>query len=48
MAKPMFHNRRGERVAMPTFTATDAKNEFGRALDTAVEKGAVAITHPAR
>ncbi len=29
---------------MPTFTATEAKNEFGRVLDTAVEKGAVAIT----
>jgi prevent-host-death family protein len=29
---------------MPTFTATQAKNEFGRVLDTAVEKGAVAIT----
>jgi prevent-host-death family protein len=29
---------------MPTFTATDAKNEFGRVLDTAVEKGAVVIT----
>ncbi len=44
MAKAMFYKRRGERVAMPTFTATDAKNEFGRVLDTAVEKGAVAIT----
>jgi len=29
---------------MPTFTATAAKNEFGRVLDIAVEKGAVAIT----
>lgn len=44
MAKMSFHNRRGERVVMPTFTATDAKNEFGRVLDIAVEKGAVAIT----
>jgi antitoxin Phd len=44
MAKPIFYNRRGARVAMPTFTATDAKNEFGRVLDTAVETGAVAIT----
>ena len=44
MAKTSFHNRRGERVVMPTFTATDAKNEFGRVLDIAVEKGAVAIT----
>lgn len=44
MAKSWFHNHRGERVAMPTFSATDAKNEFGRVLDTAMEKGAVAIT----
>src|SRR5258706_13660791 len=44
MAKQWFHNRRGERVAMPTFTATAAKNQFGRVLDTAVEQGAVAIT----
>jgi antitoxin Phd len=44
MAKSMFHNRRGERVVMPTFTATEAKNEFGRVLDAAVEKGAVTIT----
>ena len=44
MAKPLFHHRSGERVAMPTFTATVAKNEFGHVLDTAVEKGAVAIT----
>ncbi len=29
---------------MPTFTATDAKNEFGHLLDTAVEQGAVAIS----
>jgi antitoxin Phd len=44
MAKTWFQNRRGERIAMTTFTATAAKNEFGRVLDTAVEKGAVAIT----
>lgn len=44
MAKPIFHNSKGERVAMPTVTATDAKNEFGRVLDTAIEKGAVVIT----
>lgn len=29
---------------MPTFTATDAKNEFGRVLDTALQTGAVVIT----
>jgi antitoxin Phd len=44
MAKPLFHHRNGERVAMPTFTATAAKNKFGRLLDTAAEHGAVAIT----
>lgn len=44
MAKTWFHNRHGARVEMPTFTATDAKNEFGRVLDAAMEKGAVAIT----
>src|SRR5438874_8713454 len=44
MAKFQFQNRRGERVAMPTFTATAAKNEFGRVLDAVAEKGAVAIT----
>jgi antitoxin Phd len=42
--KSIFYNRRGEQVAMATFTATDAKNEFGRVLDAAVEQGAVAIT----
>jgi antitoxin Phd len=29
---------------MPTITATDAKNEFGRVLDMALEKGAIVIT----
>lgn len=29
---------------MPTFTATEAKNEFGRVLDTAIERGGVVIT----
>jgi antitoxin Phd len=29
---------------MPSFTATQAKNEFGRVLDAAVAKGVVAIT----
>jgi antitoxin Phd len=43
MATRLQH-RRGEEVKMPTFTATTAKNKFGRVLDLAVEKGAVAIT----
>jgi len=29
---------------MPTFTATAAKNEFGRVLEAVAKKGAVAIT----
>jgi len=44
MARPILHHRRSELAAMPTFTATDAKNEFGRVLDTALQKGAVVIT----
>jgi len=44
MAKPIFHHGSSERVAMPRFTATDAKNEFGRVLDMALEQGAVLIT----
>lgn len=39
-----LRNRRGERVEVPSVTATDAKNEFGRVLETVKEKGAVAIT----
>ena len=39
-----FRNRRGEQVEIPSFTATDAKNEFGRVLETAIQKGVVAIT----
>jgi hypothetical protein len=39
-----FRNRRGERVDVALVTATFAKNEFGRVLETAIEKGAVAIT----
>lgn len=40
-------NRRGERVAVSSFTATDAKNEFGAVLETAIEKGIVVITRHA-
>lgn len=39
-----FRNRRGEQVEIPWFTATDAKNEFGRVLETAIQKGVVTIT----
>ena len=44
MPKFQFQNKPGERAAMPTFTATAAKNEFGRVLDAVAEKGAVTIT----
>jgi len=39
-----FRNRRGEQVEVVEVTATYAKNEFGRVLETAIEKGVVAIT----
>jgi antitoxin Phd len=39
-----FLNRRGEEVEIASVTATDAKNEFGRVLETAMANGAVAIT----
>jgi prevent-host-death family protein len=39
-----YRNRRGEQVRITTVTATDAKNEFGRVLETALTRGAVAIT----
>ena len=35
---------RGEEVAVPEFSATEAKNSFGRVLDTAFSQGMVAIT----
>lgn len=39
-----FRNRRGDQIDISSVTATYAKNEFGRVLDTAIERGAVAIT----
>jgi antitoxin Phd len=41
---PAYRNRRGEEVAVSSFTATVAKNEFGRILDAALRDGIVAIT----
>jgi len=38
-----YRNRRGEEVEVASFTATDAKNEFGRLLKKAV-RGPVVIT----
>lgn len=39
-----FRNRRGERVYAASFTATDAKNEFGRVLEMVIQGGVVVIT----
>jgi len=39
-----FRNRHGEEVDVETVSATTAKNEFGRVLDSALAHGAVAIT----
>ncbi|MBI1735684.1 MAG: type II toxin-antitoxin system Phd/YefM family antitoxin [Candidatus Rokubacteria bacterium] len=39
-----FRNRRGDRVDASSFTATEAKNEFGRALDIVNGGGVVVIT----
>jgi prevent-host-death family protein len=39
-----LRNHRGEEVAVPEFSATEAKNSFGRVLDTAFSQGMVAIT----
>lgn len=39
-----FRNRRGDLVDVPEVSATAAKNEFGRILETAIAEGAVAIT----
>jgi antitoxin Phd len=39
-----FRNHRGELVETPVFSASDAKNAFGRILDAAVRSGMVTIT----
>ncbi len=39
-----FRNRRGEHVDLRAFTASEAKQEFGRVLDAAARDGAVTIT----
>jgi prevent-host-death family protein len=43
-ARVTFRNRRGQDLRLPSFNATDAKNAFGRVLETALREGAVAIT----
>jgi antitoxin Phd len=39
-----LRNHRGEEVLVPEFSATEAKNSFGKVLDTASSQGMVAIT----
>lgn len=39
-----LRNRLGEPVQAPSFTATDAKKQFGRVLELALRGGAVVIT----
>lgn len=39
-----FRNRRGEQVVPQAVGATEAKSEFGRVLDIALQDGAVVIT----
>lgn len=39
-----FRNRSGNVVEMPSYAATDAKNSFGKLMQAAARKGAVAIT----
>jgi antitoxin Phd len=41
---PAFRNRRGEQVAPRSFSASDAKNQFGRVLEAALADGIVMIT----
>ena len=39
-----FRNRRGEPVETASVTATDAKKEFGRVLESVIQGGVVVIT----
>ncbi len=39
-----FRNRRGDQLEAASYTATDAKNEFGRVLEMVIQGGAVVIT----
>ena len=42
--RPTFRNRRGEPFEPRSFSASDAKNQFGRMLETALADGVVMIT----
>jgi prevent-host-death family protein len=39
-----LRNRRGDPIQASSFTATEAKNEFGRVLETVIQGGIVVIT----
>jgi antitoxin Phd len=39
-----LRNHRGEEISVPEFSATEAKNSFGKVLDTAISQGMAAIT----
>ena len=43
-ATPTFRNHRGDPLETASFTATEAKSEFGRVLDLAMQGRAVIIT----
>ena len=44
MANLTYRSRSGELLDVPEVSATEAKNSFGRVLETALAHGAVAIT----
>ncbi len=44
MSALTLRNHRGEEIAVPGFSATEAKNSFGKVLDTAISQGMAAIT----
>jgi prevent-host-death family protein len=44
MTAPQLRNPLGDNVDVPEFSATEAKNSFGRVLDAASSQGMVAIT----
>ena len=44
MSALTLRNHRGEAIAVPGFSATEAKNSFGKVLDTAISQGMAAIT----
>lgn len=39
-----FRNRKGRDLRLTSFNATDAKNAFGRMLETALREGGIVIT----